>query len=944
MKRFYFSKLIIPIVLLLGFNASVNAQTVYSYTGTVQTYTVPAGVTQVGFDVIGAVGGRNQQNYSRGGYGGRVSGNLNVTPGQVLYLYVGQKGKDGGACCTYNNAKGGFNGGGDTYYYYSAGGGGASDIRTSAGTITTNTYTGQTVLPYTTTNRLVVAGGGGGAGYNSSSTDYNRGGNGGGLTGEAGWYAGSNNGGNPGCQWASGGSQSSSGTNTCCTGFIGSSIGVGGSGSTCYYGGGGGGGFYGGGGGYYCGGGGGSSFALGSATTGVTHTQGFNLTTTSFAGTATNGDGMIVIYGPAVTATPSTLAFGPQLANTLSIPPKFITLNGNYLGAGPFNVAASCPNYLLSTDGVTWTDNVDVAYTGATVSGLKVYVKFKPTAAGTIYNCTLAITGGGANATVNLTGTGVNPCTGTPPSTIQAVVTPVKGGTLTPFTLSLTGVPAAGGLTYQWQVSTTAVGGPYTNINGATLPTYEFQGIPANRWYRCIVSCPSGGSFTTTGKPATFEGIVASTCTPAGGCNFGSYFIVASASTPFSVVGDGGSSIVDNISATCPTNYTDRTATHGCNMSLGSTYNATVGYATSSNSCQIWIDFNNNGDFATEERVGGIATWTGSAGAAQIAIPSTGVQPGRYRMRVIVTNGQGNNANFPRDPNIPSCPTSTVSACETRDYFINLNYKPCTGIPYAGIADASPVQGCQTFTSSVYNVGQQLGPGLTYQWLESPSGGLGTFYPLPGATASVYTPTVTTTGTIYYRMRVTCSNGFQNSETNAMALTKDDPPVVPTSSIGSFSFCTNTTINAVATPSGGTWSTSDGGVATVNPSTGDITGVGVGNATLTYTLPTGCYSTAPMTVNQLPAPIAPANLSICQGSTITMTNATPGGSWLSENTPVATINPTTGLLTAIGVVPVTIRYTLPTGCAVTSVVTVNALPNLYITTPSTWCVLCRQNE
>ncbi|MCW3120658.1 MAG: C-terminal target protein, partial [Flavipsychrobacter sp.] len=92
----------------------------------------------------------------------------------------------------------------------------------------------------------------------------------------------------------------------------------------------------------------------------------------------------------------------------------------------------------------------------------------------------------------------------------------------------------------------------------------------------------------------------------------------------------------------------------------------------------------------------------------------------------------------------------------------------------------------------------------------------------------------------------------------------------------------------------------------------------------------GCVSnmsgSATVIVNPLPAAIAgPTN--VCEGSTITLSDATPGGAWSSSNTSVATIDPVTGLVNGIAAGTTSIAYTLTlTGCQVTSSTTVNPLP------------------
>ena len=233
----------------------------FNYTGGNQTWTVPAGVFSVSFDVRGAQGGTNAWN--NGGRGGKVTGNLAVTPGQVLNIYVGQQPGSGG-CCTNIWGPGGWNGGGQGHAWsggdQARGGGGASDIRI-----------GGTGL----NNRVVVAGGGGGAGGQACNGNQDRGGDGGGSgNAQNGFYCG----GNSTCYVGNGGTQTAGGQGAQCGPGQAGQAGVGGNawGGCCgWTGGGGGGGWFGGGGAYYNGGGGGgSSYANPNLTSNVSHTQG----------------------------------------------------------------------------------------------------------------------------------------------------------------------------------------------------------------------------------------------------------------------------------------------------------------------------------------------------------------------------------------------------------------------------------------------------------------------------------------------------------------------------------------------------------------------------------------------------------------------------------------------------------------------------------------------
>jgi hypothetical protein len=223
-----------------------NSRT-FDWTGSAQSFTVPAGIASIQADVIGASGAGFLPT-SVPGFRGRVQATLAVIPGEVLTIMVGGLGGLGGA--------GGFNGGGDAFFRSVYGGGGASDIRRGS-------------------TKLIVAGGGGGAGFGGG-----HGGDGGDLIGAIGigfcgygGAGGSQTAGGVGGAGGPGGQSGSAG-----------SLGLGGSASPpgpC--GGGGGGGYYGGGSGGGCGvpfgatggGGGGSSYGANGVATNVVHTQGY---------------------------------------------------------------------------------------------------------------------------------------------------------------------------------------------------------------------------------------------------------------------------------------------------------------------------------------------------------------------------------------------------------------------------------------------------------------------------------------------------------------------------------------------------------------------------------------------------------------------------------------------------------------------------------------------
>ena len=157
----------------------------------------------------------------------------------------------------------------------------------------------------------------------------------------------------------------------------------------------------------------------------------------------------------------------------------------------------------------------------------------------------------------------------------------------------------------------------------------------------------------------------------------------------------------------------------------------------------------------------------------------------------------------------------------------------------------------------------------------------------------------------------------------------------PTAITGLTAVCVGSAIALGCSPAGGTWSTSNGAVASVN-TTGTVSGVSAATATISYMLPGGCYSTDVITVNPLPGTITGSG-NVCLGLSTTLGNASTGGNWSSSNSAIATIDPSSGSVYGSSVGTVNITYTLPTGCLVTSTFTVNPLPST-ITGPSAVCV------
>lgn len=146
---------------LMGSVLSIAEAQTFSYTGNVQTVTLPAGAYDI--QMWGAKGGGSQ-----GGASGYSRGTFNYSGG-TLYIVVGGAGGTGGNSADLN---GGYNGGGARSTPGGAtrgSGGGATHVSTSSGLLT------DTLVR---TNIVMVAGGGGGGSNKGSGV-----GGGGGLIG-----------------------------------------------------------------------------------------------------------------------------------------------------------------------------------------------------------------------------------------------------------------------------------------------------------------------------------------------------------------------------------------------------------------------------------------------------------------------------------------------------------------------------------------------------------------------------------------------------------------------------------------------------------------------------------------------------------------------------------------------------------------------------------------
>ncbi len=141
--------------------------------------------------------------------------------------------------------------------------------------------------------------------------------------------------------------------------------------------------------------------------------------------------------------------------------------------------------------------------------------------------------------------------------------------------------------------------------------------------------------------------------------------------------------------------------------------------------------------------------------------------------------------------------------------------------------------------------------------------------------------------------------------------------------------CVGSNITLTDPSPGGTWTASNSN-ASVGSLSGTVTGVTAGLDTILYTTITGCSASKTITVTPMPAPISGA-AGVCLGATTTLTDATPGGSWSSSNTAIATIGSGSGVVTGVSIGCVTITYTVGS-CYATFPLCTNPLPSICTVT------------
>ena len=918
-----------------------NTQT-FNYTGVMQNFTIPAGITSVHILVKGAQGGKHTSSTFPSGLGAAMSGNFACIPGTVLKVLVGEN---------PSITTGGGNGGGGGSFvtdmsnnpWIIAGGGGGSCLTTP-----TVSKDGNTTTTGGTGACAGGTGGTGGNGGNVGAVGFQSGAGGGLLTnGATGWSAGS--GGNSYISGAAGGFVAA-------WSFARGGYGCGGQGSAFVVGGGGGGYSGGGGGGNNTpgggNGGGGASYNIGtcpSNTPGINIGHGqvvFSWGTSTVVPVLTSGlvsGSNFPVGTTVVTYTAQDAAFNTTSCSfsvtvkdvatpTITCPANVSQCSAIVNGIAPVSVLDNCP-----TPAVTYSFSGATAGSGANNAsgssfnvGNTTITYIATDLSGNVGSCTFTVTAG-VSPTISATATNSTICLGG-----STTLNGVGASTYTWSGGITNGVPFSPTITTTYTLTGTSASG-CTNTALATITVNPLPVIITNSPTACVGSninlTANGGTgyswsgplaYTSlaqnpviAGATTAMQGIYTVTVTSAAGCTATANASVTVVNTPTAtLVSNSPVCIGSTLSFTAGGGLINLTGPNGfssaaTNASISNvaalangTYSliVTAGTCTASTTTAVIINplpvplANSNSPVCVGQPItfigggGTTYTWTGpgsyssTAQNPTIAVASAS-NAGTYTLLVKNASGCSNTitTNVLINP-LPVIITNSPTACVNTN--INLTSNGGTGYSWSGplgytsLAQNPVIPSATTGMTGIYTVTVTSVAGCS-------------------ATANASVTVVTLPVAVLNSNSPVCLGGV-------LTFTASGGTINLTGPNGFNSAATNPTITNVSALANG--------IYTLIVSAGTCT----------------ASTTTSVTINPLPIPLAGSNSPVCVGQPITFTgNGGTSYAWSGPGAYTSALqNPTIAVASTTNGGVYTLTVTNANGCknTITTNVTINPLP------------------
>ncbi|HTO15954.1 MAG TPA: GEVED domain-containing protein, partial [Edaphocola sp.] len=343
-------------------------------------------------------------------------------------------------------------------------------------------------------------------------------------------------------------------------------------------------------------------------------------------------------------------------------------------------------------------------------------------------------------------------CTGTVTAGTASVPSPtVCGGTN--ILLEATGATApAGGLTGNWQSRPTA-GGPWTDITGATMPSYNLgSGVNVETDFRFWMTCSNNGSSDTSNVVSvTINPANQCYCTPGGSGT--SYYM-----TNFNTTGAAQNVNVNN-TALPAGGYKDNTATDTVSQVQSSTVNVSfTGAPSNTYGFAVWVDWNQNGTFEVSEKMFNTSSYSASA-TGTFTVPVTALA-GTTRMRI--------GSHYLNSAGPDPCENSTYTQFEDFAFQV-VALQNCSGIVSAGTV-TGPGGVCATNSFTLSTAGATLpNNGLAGNWQSAPSAA-GPWTDITGETSTSLTVATGITTATSYRYWIACSFSSSSDTSNVVTL------------------------------------------------------------------------------------------------------------------------------------------------------------------------------
>ena len=450
-------------------------------------------------------------------------------------------------------------------------------------------------------------------------------------------------------------------------------------------------------------------------------------------------------------------------------------------GTAPAGIGTQTFQWQSSVDNINWTNiGVTTANYDPPVTNITIYYRRIVTYVSNGVTCQ------GISNVITIT---VNTVTS---GTISGPQTLCQGGD--PTLLSVVNNPTgAGVLSYQWQSSTTNLGGSYNNITGQTNTSYDPPALNTNTWYQLITSSTLNGvvcSATTTPILITIVtlnvGSIASNQTICVGGDPAAFTSVVANSNNGASIGYQWQSSLDNITWTNILN------------AIAATYdppvqNDTIWYRRlvtaslggvvicSGVSNVLMITVINDPVITNPPLVTQSICVGGSIGALTFSF-SGGTGVASYQWYTVSGAIYTSILNATSSSYTP--PVFNTAGTFTYAVIVNQNVNGCSSgyspnaqvivVPDPSVTNPSATSYCQNSATVIpltVNASNGIaGLGYAYQWYSNNSNNTTTGTLIPGATSNTFTPPVGNVGNLYYYCIVTQPTGLGCSVTTSTAL------------------------------------------------------------------------------------------------------------------------------------------------------------------------------